>query len=118
MKLKDELRLRIQHKIRDKFQDLENQKKLAKDYYILFRDQIVDIAIEAFVEYQNGVEIPKERKVPVPGPNGKYNDDAFLKELIKMLEDGVKASVIAARLGVSDSTVSRGKSILIQRGLV
>lgn len=117
MNLKDELKLRIHSKIRERF-ELEEQKKLAKNYYALFRDELVNISIEAFIDFRNGVEIEETVKMPVPGPRSIYNKDGFLQELGKLLEQGHKYKVISDVLGVSSSTITRGKQLLIQRGVL
>ena len=117
MKLKDELRLRIQTKIRERF-TLEEQKKLAKNYYALFRDELVNLTIDAFVEYLNGDEIPVPKGKNSRGPKPIYKDNEFLQELVKMIDQGQDYSAIREALGVSDPTISRAKNYLKEKGLI
>lgn len=118
MRIRDELKLRIHQKITEKFPELERQKDLAKNYYILFRDEIVALAIDAFIDYSNGEDLPLPAKKKPRGPKGIYNDDHFLGQLLKMLKQGHSYSQIGRALGVSDPTICRAKNYLREKGLI
>jgi len=111
MQLKDELKLRIHLKIRERF-PLEEQKTLAKNYYSLFRDELINMAIDTFVDYSNGVDMKTGLKKRSPGPKPLYNSDPFLTELKKLIDRGETIETMRKVLGVSQHTVSKAKKYL------
>jgi len=111
MQLKDELKLRIHLKIRERF-PLEEQKKLAKNYYSLFRDELINMAIDTFVDYSNGVDMKTGLKKRSPGPKPVYKDDDFLSKLKMLIIKGKTIEEMKEALKVSQPTISKAKKFL------
>ncbi|MCZ6639099.1 MAG: hypothetical protein O6830_03960 [Candidatus Dadabacteria bacterium] len=70
------------------------------------------MAIEAFVEHSNGVELETSTMNNTRGPKPIYNDKNFLAELKERLERGDTIEQMKKILGVSQFTISRAKKYL------
>jgi len=109
MELRDEIRLQIHRKLREQF-PLVDQKRLSKNYYNIFLERLLDIAIQVFTDIMDGKEFEPLRKAR--GPEPLYNNPELLKRLRKLIAKGKALKEIGAELNVSYYTVWKGKKLL------